>query len=183
MGMRNLRAICPNCGGKIHTQPKGLGHFTWANSWMLVQTGSECQHCGVALSGKVAADNKAILAEDADKTWRERETGAEPKPEREYPIDADELFGVLKTTVDALGKGPALSRWQRFKNISAVPAERRVSFDSDLRCWEISAHPTDSGSRLSLNSRRRPGAFTDWGERKRVEKKLLMTIDDLARIG
>lgn len=66
MGMRNLRAICPNCGGKIHTQPKGLGHITWANSWFLVQTGSECQHCGVALTGKVTAGGKAELAKPAD---------------------------------------------------------------------------------------------------------------------
>lgn len=63
MGVRNLRAICPACGGKIHTQPKGLGHFSlWANSWMLVQTGDHCQHCGVALTGKVGPDNGAVLA-------------------------------------------------------------------------------------------------------------------------
>lgn len=62
MGIRNLRAICPNCGGKIHTQPKGLGHITWANNWLLVQTGKECQHCGVALTGKVKMDNHAELA-------------------------------------------------------------------------------------------------------------------------
>jgi hypothetical protein len=97
MGVRNLRAICPNCGGKIHTQPKGLGHFTWANSWMLVQTGTECQHCGVALSGKVAAGNKAILAEDAGKSWWERETNAPPKHE-----------GTLD-----LAPGPRLSREQK----------------------------------------------------------------------
>jgi DNA-directed RNA polymerase subunit RPC12/RpoP len=64
MGVMNLRAICPNCGGKIHTQPKGLGHLTWARSWFLVQTGTTCQHCGVALSGKVKADNKAELASE-----------------------------------------------------------------------------------------------------------------------
>ncbi len=63
MGVRNTRAICPNCGGKIHTQPKGLGHFSlWANSWFLVQTGDECQHCGVALTGRVKYDNRAELA-------------------------------------------------------------------------------------------------------------------------
>lgn len=62
MGLRNLRAICPNCGGKIHTQPKGLGHLTWANSWVFAKTGSECQHCDVALTGKVKADGRAELA-------------------------------------------------------------------------------------------------------------------------
>jgi len=59
MGLRNLRATCPSCGGKIHTRPKGLGHITWANSWFLVQTGSECEHCGIALTGKVKADGRA----------------------------------------------------------------------------------------------------------------------------
>lgn len=65
MGLRNNRAICPNCGGKIHTQPKGLGHITWMNSWFLVETGKECQHCGAALTGKVGPDNRAKLAEGA----------------------------------------------------------------------------------------------------------------------
>ena len=60
----NLRAICPNCGGKIHTQPKGLGHLTWARSGPLVKTGTICQHCGVALTGKVSFDNRAELAPD-----------------------------------------------------------------------------------------------------------------------
>ncbi|MHB8175821.1 MAG: sigma factor-like helix-turn-helix DNA-binding protein [Thermoleophilia bacterium] len=60
MGVMNTRAICPNCGGKIHTQPRGLGHFTWARSGWLVQTGKQCQWCGIALTGKVGLDNKAI---------------------------------------------------------------------------------------------------------------------------
>lgn len=59
MGVRNMRAICPNCGGKIHTQPKGLGHFTWANSWLLVKCGKQCQWCGEPLTGKVRADGTA----------------------------------------------------------------------------------------------------------------------------
>jgi ribosomal protein S27AE len=59
VGLRNLRAICPNCGAKIHTQPKGLGHITWANSWVNVQTGKECPFCGVALTGKVGPGNRA----------------------------------------------------------------------------------------------------------------------------
>ncbi|HVC07148.1 MAG TPA: DUF2510 domain-containing protein [Solirubrobacterales bacterium] len=67
MGVMNLRAICPKCGGKIHTQPKGLGHLTWARSWFLVQTGTTCQHCGVALSGRVKAGNKAELASEAER--------------------------------------------------------------------------------------------------------------------
>lgn len=62
MGVMNLRAICPNCGGKIHTQPKGIGKFTWARSWFMVETGKACQHCGVALTGKVGPDKKAQLA-------------------------------------------------------------------------------------------------------------------------
>jgi DNA-directed RNA polymerase subunit RPC12/RpoP len=67
MGLRSLRAICPNCGAKIHTQPKGLGHITWANSWITAQTGRECPYCGVALTGKVTAAGRAELA-DGPKT-------------------------------------------------------------------------------------------------------------------
>jgi len=63
MGLRNQRAICPQCGGKIHTQPKGLGHVTWANSGPLAQTGSECQHCGVPLTGKVTLTGYAVVDE------------------------------------------------------------------------------------------------------------------------
>jgi|GEM_PF-6390994 len=72
MGVRNMRAICPSCGGKIHTQPKGLGHVTIGNSRALAQTGTECPNCGVALSGKVGIDNRAILAADADKGFIQR---------------------------------------------------------------------------------------------------------------
>lgn len=63
VGVRNLRAICPNCGGKIHTQPKGLGRISlWGNSWFMVQTGTECQHCSQALTGKVKASGEAEAA-------------------------------------------------------------------------------------------------------------------------
>lgn len=65
MGIRNLRAICPNCGAKIHTQPKGLGHVSlWMNSGPLVKTGTQCPMCGVALTGRVMlAGNVAELAD------------------------------------------------------------------------------------------------------------------------
>ena len=72
MGVRNMRAICPSCGSKIHTQPKGLGNLTIGNSGALAQTGSECPNCGVALSGKVGIDNRAILAGDAEKSFMQR---------------------------------------------------------------------------------------------------------------
>ena len=36
MGIKCLRAICPGCGGKIHTQPKGLGAVTWMASGPLL---------------------------------------------------------------------------------------------------------------------------------------------------
>jgi hypothetical protein len=63
MGMRSLRASCSNCGGKVRTEPKGLGQFTWANSWFLVKTiGKVCPHCGAGLTGRVTAGNKAELA-------------------------------------------------------------------------------------------------------------------------
>jgi hypothetical protein len=55
MGVLNPRAICPNCGAKIHTQQS-----IWPGS---KRTGTECPHCGVKLSGRVGAlDNKAVLA-------------------------------------------------------------------------------------------------------------------------
>ncbi len=54
---------CPNCGAKIHTQPRGLGHMSlWMNSGVLSQTGKRCPNCGVALTGKVTVSgNRAIL--------------------------------------------------------------------------------------------------------------------------
>ncbi|OJU80987.1 MAG: hypothetical protein BGO11_21175 [Solirubrobacterales bacterium 70-9] len=39
-----------------------MGHFTWANSWFSVQTGTECPHCHIALTGKVTAGNRAVKA-------------------------------------------------------------------------------------------------------------------------
>ena len=50
MGFWNPRAICPNCGAKIHTQSSG---------W---RTGQQCPNCGTALSGSVGWDKKAKRA-------------------------------------------------------------------------------------------------------------------------
>jgi len=180
MGVRNLRAICPNCGGKIHTQPKGLGHFTWANSWMLVQTGSECQHCGTALSGKVGPGNMAILAEDADKTWWEREAGIEPGADMEFALDADTLFNTL---ADTLEDNKHMWPVGRLTKIVSDAAERRLTFKSPMLAWEVHAEPVaDECSRLVFSSKRLPGVFADWGERKRVERKLQRAVGDRAEL-
>lgn len=62
MGLKNMRAICPNCGGKIHTQPKGLlGSLAIGANGPLVQTGKQCELCGVRLTGKVTLQNYAVL--------------------------------------------------------------------------------------------------------------------------
>jgi DNA-directed RNA polymerase subunit RPC12/RpoP len=62
MGLKNMRAICPNCGGKIHTQAKGLlGSIALGANGTLVKTGTRCQHCGAKLTGKVTATNYAVL--------------------------------------------------------------------------------------------------------------------------
>lgn len=84
MGIRNLRAICPNCGSKIHTRPRGLGHVTWMNSGPLVQTGRQCPMCGIALTGRVDMSNVAIAAasgqeyvmdDEDDAPWRRSTQG------------------------------------------------------------------------------------------------------------
>jgi hypothetical protein len=64
VGLKNLRAICPNCQGKIPTQPKNLlGSLAIAaNGPLMVKTGVECPYCHVALTGKVTLDNHAVLA-------------------------------------------------------------------------------------------------------------------------
>lgn len=201
MGIKNLRAICPNCGGKIHTQPKGLGHVSlWSNSWFLVQTGSECQHCGVALSGKVGPGNKAILAEDA-KSWWERETGSDRSRakrealdsgpiltreqkkadviEWEYPASPDEVFAAVETAVDRLGYK---SSAQDVAAVLASREQRTLSFKTGLsmKTWsgqrmEASVRETDGGSVLSL-SRRRNAQLYDWGERNEVAQRFLGAV-------
>jgi hypothetical protein len=188
MGVRNLRAICPNCGGKIHTQPKGLGHFTWANSWMLVQTGSECQHCGAALSGKVAAGNKAILAEDADKTWRERETGKPAKAasvprfrlpaeyqrslvvEFTFEDDADAIFAALHRAT--LGLGHRL--------IESDKTSRRLVFKTP---FSMASGRLRIEGRVFVGEDDEPGCFLRiyrpavpllaWGEKNAVTEQLM----------
>ena len=73
MGLLNIRARCPKCGGLIHTQPTALGSLTWMrNGPLLVTTGKECQWCGVALTGKVDWQNRAILADDPDQGTAKR---------------------------------------------------------------------------------------------------------------
>lgn len=57
-----MRAICPNCGGKIHTQPKGIFALSPGANGFMVKTGNECEHCGIKLTGKVDYKNRAVLA-------------------------------------------------------------------------------------------------------------------------
>jgi len=75
MGLRNLRAICPNCGAKIHTQPKGIGRISWVNTWMFTETGQECPYCGVELTGNVLPGQRAELAPPPLAVKRYRVTG------------------------------------------------------------------------------------------------------------
>ena len=58
MGFWNPRAICPACGGKIHTQQAFIE--------LRPRTGKRCQHCGVALTGKVTWGNEGVLADPDD---------------------------------------------------------------------------------------------------------------------
>jgi hypothetical protein len=54
MGFWSPRAICPGCGGKIHTR---TGLFRQVS-------GKQCQHCGVPLTGKVGVlTNMAVIDE------------------------------------------------------------------------------------------------------------------------
>lgn len=87
-----MRAICPNCGGKIHTQAKGLGHLTWANSWVLVKTGESCQWCGARLTGKVGPDGRAQLAPVV----------AQPSSSRYLVTSADGAAKVFDTRSEAM---------------------------------------------------------------------------------
>jgi hypothetical protein len=113
MGVLNTRAICPSCGGKIHTQARGLGHLTWARSGPLVKTGSQCQWCGVKLSGKVGLDNVAIAADDARATKQETKQQARESLDEqlvelleEGPMTLGELterLGVSRTQVALAG--------------------------------------------------------------------------------
>jgi hypothetical protein len=70
MGFMNPRAICPNCGGKIHTQPNAWGalFFSGVRPTFAVRTGSTCPFCGVALTGKVTITNQAVLAKAPPKS-------------------------------------------------------------------------------------------------------------------
>lgn len=57
MGFWNPRAICPNCGAKIHTQ----GQIVFGP--LTAETGKTCPNCGVALTGRVGVfSNKAKRA-------------------------------------------------------------------------------------------------------------------------
>jgi hypothetical protein len=56
-----------------------------------------------------------------------------------------------------------------------------VTADSDLRHWEMSvavnAQPIKGGgSHLLISSKRVTGAFIEWGERKRLEKRVLKAL-------
>lgn len=201
MGIRNLRAICPNCGGKIHTQPKGFGHFTWANSWMLVQTGSECQHCGIALNGKVGPGNKAVAAEDADKSWWEREmkplgtrevrdqpalpVGPELSREQkradvidcEIPSRSpDEVFAAAEHALDLLeykssAQDVAAVLASRQQRILAFKTGWSLSTGSGQR-MEVSVDAAEPGSVLHLR-RQRKAQLYDWGEKNEVTRRFL----------
>jgi hypothetical protein len=82
MGLKNMRAICPNCGGKIHTQPRGfLGSIAIGANGVLVKTGTTCELCGVTLTGRVTPTNYAVLA---DRSGDSRRNGPEGETREEY---------------------------------------------------------------------------------------------------
>lgn len=65
MGILHPRVRCPNCGGKIHTyrdysvvgtDAQPLGGLS------LTKTGTQCQLCGVPLTGRVIGKSRAEIA-------------------------------------------------------------------------------------------------------------------------
>ena len=102
MGLMNNRAICPNCGGKIHTQSRGVGALTLGSRGLLVQTGKECQHCGIALSGKVGMDNRAILAEVDEAKRQAKAERATEKRAADGELD--------QRLIELLSEGPLTTR-------------------------------------------------------------------------
>lgn len=95
MGLINQRAICPSCGGKIHTQAALLGFLT-------AQTGRRCQWCGIALTGRVRWTNKAVSVEGDAARQRQR---AAKTTERRRPKD-----DLDRRLIELLGKGPVTIR-------------------------------------------------------------------------
>lgn len=86
MGLVNNRAFCPACGGKIHTRARGVGGVLPFRSGMLVQTGTRCQHCGEALTGKVGVNNVAISVAAAEEKQRARQERAEQRRQPPSPL-------------------------------------------------------------------------------------------------
>lgn len=152
MGVMNLRAICPSCGGKIHTQPKGLGHFTWARSWFLVQTGKECQHCGVALSGRVKADNRAELASEAeDRNSRKGRAALELAPgDTDVVLTSigSKKVPVIKVIRLATGLGLKESK----DIVDGVPAAVREGIEREAAA-ELKAALEEAGAGAELRQR------------------------------
>ncbi|MEV4670960.1 hypothetical protein AB0K34_04835 [Actinomadura sp. NPDC049382] len=82
----NNRAFCPACGGKIHTRARGAAGVLPFRSGMLVQTGTRCQHCGEALTGKVGMDNVAISVAAAEAKQQARQQRAEERRRPPAPL-------------------------------------------------------------------------------------------------
>lgn len=122
MGFMNQRAICPKCGGKIHTQARGIGHLTWMRSGVLVKTGSECQWCGIKLSGKVGFDNKAIAADDprAKKALAKQQAGVIPKQ--------DQFLEIM----ELLREGKKIKAIKRYKAITGKGLRESKDFIDKL---------------------------------------------------
>lgn len=118
MGFVNPRARCPQCGAKIHTAPKGLGHFALfgRSSWML-ETGTECPYCGVPLTGRVKPGGVAERVGEAEEHEQRKAELRRKRSGISGPVElgTGEMEVVLED-VPHRGKVPVIKVIREFAN-------------------------------------------------------------------
>jgi hypothetical protein len=126
VGFVNPRAICPNCGAKIHTQggvvgtATGLGH----------RTGTVCPQCGVALSGKVGWDNKAKL--------------------EGQPSDGAQVASLVGASISAGGRAIERRRVRKATGTEVSPADfQKMVAEEVADSSSVIVQPTKKQTRLT----------------------------------
>jgi hypothetical protein len=121
MGFWKPRAICPNCGSKIHTQDALPGPPLPGGG--IQRTGTQCPQCGIPLTGKVGFLSNTAQIDQARVQQQRKKTATAEAGQRSRADELEKLAklrkdGVLTEEEFSAAKGRVLSGPETYEETS-----------------------------------------------------------------